>query len=88
MLELIILGYHSAQRYAIRQTIAAAQRDIKNEYPDLRISIKELKDWAHIERYTPVLSAPCLVVNEKLVCVGRFPSRQEVLLWMRNAIEE
>jgi Thioredoxin domain len=88
MLELIILGYHSAQRYAIRQTIVAAQRDIKNEYPDLKISIKELKDWAHIERYTPVLSAPSLVVNEKLVCVGRFPSRQEVLLWIRNAIVE
>jgi hypothetical protein len=88
MHELIILGYHSAQRYAIRQTIAAAQRDIKNEYPDLKISIKELKDWAHIERYTPVLSAPSLVVNEKLVCVGRFPSRQEVLLWIRNAIVE
>jgi hypothetical protein len=88
MLELIILGYHSAQRYSIRQTIVAAQRDIKNEYPDLKISIKELKDWAHIELYTPVLSAPSLVVNEKLVCVGRCPSRQEVLNWIRNAIQD
>lgn len=87
-IELKILSYHSAQRYAVRQTVVAAQRDIKNIYPDLKIEIMELKDWVNIEKYTTVLSAPSLVVNEKLVCVGRFPPRQEVLGWLRSAIEE
>jgi hypothetical protein len=85
MIELKILSYHSAQRYAVRQTVVAAQRMISIEHPDVKISITELKDWVHIEQYTPVLSAPSLVVNEKLVCVGRVPSRDEVLGWMRNA---
>jgi len=88
MIDLKILSYHSAQRYAVRQTVVAAQRDLQNKYPGLKIVITELKDWVHIEQYTPVLSAPSLVVNEKLVCVGRFPSRQEVLGWIRSAIEE
>jgi hypothetical protein len=87
MIELKILSYHSAQRFAVRQTVAAAQRMISIEHPDVKISITELKDWVNIEQYTPVLSAPSLVVNEKLVCVGRVPSRDEVLGWMRNAFD-
>ncbi len=88
MIDLKILSYHSAQRYAVRQTVVAAQRILQNEYPGLKIVITELKDWVHIEQYTPVLSAPSLVVNEKLVCVGRFPSKQEILDWMKKAIGE
>jgi hypothetical protein len=87
MIDLKILSYHSAQRYAVRQTVIAAQRTLRNEHPDLEISITELKDWARIEQYTPVLSAPSLVVNEKLVCVGRVPSRNEVLVWLRSALD-
>jgi hypothetical protein len=88
MIDVKILGYHSAQRYAVRQTVVAAQRDLKTEYPDQQFMISELKDWTHIEQYTYVLSAPSLVNNEELVCVGRFPSKQEVCGWMRSSIEE
>jgi len=88
MMVVKILGYHSAQRYAVRQTLQAVQRILQSEYPDLKLVIKEVKDWEHIEQYTPVLSAPSLVVNEKLVCVGRFPSKQEMSGWLRSAIEE
>jgi hypothetical protein len=88
MIDIKILGYHTAQRYAVRQTIVAAKRDLQNEYPELKIMITELIDWVHIEQYTLILSAPSLVVNEKLVCVGRFPSRQEILGWVRIAVEE
>lgn len=87
MIEVKILGYHPAQRYAVRQTIVSAQRILYAECPELKISITELKGWAQIEQYTPVLSAPSLVVNEKLVCVGRIPSKQEVLSWLSCALE-
>ena len=88
MIALKILGYHSAQRYAVRQTVVVAQRILQHEYPELTIVITELKGWVDIEKYTPVLSAPSPVINEKLECVDRFPSRQEVLGWLRSAIEE
>jgi len=88
MIDVKILSYHSSQRYAVRQTVVAAKRVICNDHPELEIIISELKDWIHIEQYTPVLAAPSLVVNEKLVCVGRVPTRQEVIGWLSSAIQE
>jgi hypothetical protein len=82
----MILSCRSAQRYAVRQRVVAAKRDLQNEYPELEIAILELKDWINIEPYTLMLSAPSLVVNERLVCEGGFPTRQEVLDWMRSAL--
>jgi hypothetical protein len=87
VIDVKILSYHSAQRYAVRQTVVSAQRLLINDHPDLKIVITELKDWIHIEEYTTILSAPSLVVNEKLVCVGRVPSREEVLGWLSSAVD-
>jgi hypothetical protein len=87
MIDIKILGYHSAQRYAVRQTVITAQRFVSKEYPDQVVMISELKDWIHIEQYTYVLSAPSLVENGQMVCVGRFPSKDEVLGWYKSAIE-
>ncbi len=87
MIELKILGYHSAQRYAVKQTVISAQRILRSEHPDLELMVTELKDWQMIEQYTSVLSAPSMVVNEKLVCVGRFPRRDEVVDWLRAALD-
>jgi hypothetical protein len=61
---------------------------LQKDYPGLKLSITELKDWFTIEAYTPVLSAASLVVNEKLVCVGRVPAKHEVLGWLKVALEE
>lgn len=88
MIDVKILSYHSAQRYAVRQTLVAAQRLLSNDHPQVKVTITELKDWVHIEQYTPVLAAPSLVVNEKLVCVGRFPTKQEILGWLQREVEE
>jgi hypothetical protein len=88
MIDIKILSCRSAQRYAIKQTVIAAKRDLLLEDPEAKIMITELKDWAQIEQYTLILTAPSLVVNETLVCVGRFPSRQEVLGWLKSAVEK
>jgi hypothetical protein len=66
----------------------AAQNMLKKTYPDLKIEITEVKELSEIEKYTAVVILPSLVVNEKLVCVGRFPSRDEVLGWLRSALTE
>jgi hypothetical protein len=88
MIEVKILSCRSAQRYAMRQRVVAAKRDLSENRPELNITLTELRDWANIERYTGILAAPSLVVNEALVCVGRIPTRQEVLDWLKSAIEE
>ena len=35
-----------------------------------------------------VLVSPTLVVNEKVVCSGRYPTREEVLAWLQEALED
>jgi ACR3 family arsenite transporter len=41
MIDIKILSYHSAQRYAVRQTVIAAFKTMQEEQPGLEIRIKE-----------------------------------------------
>lgn len=41
-----------------------------------------------MEKYTAVVILPSLVVNEKLVCVGRFPKKNEIAGWLQQAVED
>jgi hypothetical protein len=84
MIQIKILSYKSPQRYAVRRTLMAAQNELQKTYPELKITIDEVRELAEMEKYTSVVIYPSLVVNEKLVCVGRFPTRQDVLGWLRN----
>ena len=88
MINIKILSYKSPQRYAVRQTLMAAQRTLQKTWPELEIGITEIKTIPEMEKYTPVLILPSLVVNEKLVCVGRFPKKDEVINWLQEAFEE
>ncbi len=88
MIEIKILSCRASQRYALLQRVVAAKRDILSECPGIEFQITELREWSTIEPFTLILSAPSLVVNDRLVCEGRFPSREEVLGWVRGAVEE
>ena len=81
-----ILGTKSPQRYAVRRTVVAAQAALRVEYPDLLVEISEVRDLAEIEKITPVFIYPSLVVNGRLVCVGRFPRKSEILIWLQQAL--
>ena len=85
MIHVKILSYKNPQRYAVKQTLFAAHRAMLGASPDLKINVIEIKTVAEIEQYTPVLIMPSLVVNEKLVCVGRFPKKDEVIGWLQEA---
>ena len=88
MINVKILSYKSPQRYAVKRTLIAAQNDLEKTYPHLEIAVTEVTTVPEMEQYTPVLILPSLVVNEKLVCVGRFPKKDEVIRWLQDAIEE
>lgn len=86
-LEIKILAYKSPQRYAVRRAVIAAQQDVRAHHPSLQVKVSEVKQRAEIETYTPVVIYPSLVVNERLVCVGRFPRKEEIVCWLRQAFE-
>lgn len=87
MITIKILSYKSPQRYAVKQTLIAAQNDIRRTNPDIEVTLEEIKTLEEMEKYTPVVVLPSLVVNERLVCIGRFPKKAEVIGWLQQAEE-
>jgi small redox-active disulfide protein 2 len=51
----------------------------------LEAEFVKITDWPEIKKY-PILSAPGLVINEKLVCGGRIPNEAEVTTWLTAAL--
>ena len=68
-----ILGHKRTQRYPLERAAIAAQQELPNA------------TFAEIQQYTPFFFMPSLMVNEKLVCIGRFPTKVEVLSCLREA---
>ena len=87
MINIKILSYKSPQRYAVKQTLLAARNALRKTHPNFDISITEVKDLVEMEEYTNVVIYPSLVINEKLVCIGRFPKKEEVIGWLQQAME-
>jgi hypothetical protein len=82
-----ILGLRSPARYALRRLVLSAQSELLAQSHGLVVEVSEIHDSSEIDKYASVLILPSLVINEKLVCSGRFPSRPEVLAWLREAIQ-
>ncbi len=88
MITIKILSLGSSERYAVRRTVMAVQNEILNADPRLQMTISEVDAADQIIRYASVLVLPTLVINDKVVCSGRFPSRDEIAGWIHKAAEE
>jgi hypothetical protein len=87
MIYIKILSYKKPQRYAVRSALTAAYHSLKKTHPDLEIDITEVKELSEIEKITLVVILPSLMVNEKLVCIGRFPKKDEIIGWLQEALQ-
>ena len=75
-----ILGYKRSLRYPIERSVIAAQRELS----DMTLVVEHVKTVEEIQKYTPGFALPSLAIDGKLVCVGRFPVKAEVLSWLRE----
>jgi hypothetical protein len=87
VLDIKILGLKHSNRFLIRRVVTAALDELRPEHPALA-TVTNVQDLDGILKYTPVLMTAGLVVNEKLVCVGRYPKKEEVIGWLRAAFEQ
>ena len=88
MLIVKILSLGAPERYAVRRMVTAATQDLLQQYPDLEISISDVSDSTEIGRFAFTLVMPTLVINGKVVCSGRFPTREEIGGWLREALNK
>lgn len=79
MLEVKILGPGCVRCKRLDQLArqAAAEAGIEANFT-------KVTDIAAIMAY-PIVSTPGLVINEKLVCAGRLPTKEEIIAWLREA---
>jgi hypothetical protein len=88
VINIKILGLRTSERYAVRRVVVAAQNELQQQYPDLSIQIREVDDSSEIGKYAAVLVLPTLVINEKVVGSGHFPTKEAVVAWLREAMNQ
>lgn len=81
-----ILGYKRSQRYSISRSMIQAQRAFEARHPEFQLAMQEVTTAQEMLQYTQVIAFPSLMIGEKLVCVGRFPSKEEILDWLEDEI--
>jgi hypothetical protein len=87
MLHIKILGPGCVNCYELEQTAAASLEELLEEDPDLEATLEHIENPVEFQKY-PILFTPGLVVNERLVCAGRVPSKDEVTGWLRSALNQ
>ena len=75
-----ILGTGCARCKQLEKTARAVVKEL-----GIEATIEEVKDIKKIMEY-PILTAPGLVVDEKLVCSGRVPTKAEVTTFITTAL--
>ena len=77
-----VLGPGCARCYQLEQTV----KDVVKEL-SIDADIEYVKDIKKIMEY-PILTTPGLVIDEKLVCSGRVPSKAEVSTFITTALDK
>ena len=87
MLNVQIIGYKNPQRYCVKRAVIAAHIELQETNRDLEINITEVRSLSEIQKITQAFMLPSLMINDKLVCVGRFPKKEEVNGWLQEALQ-
>jgi small redox-active disulfide protein 2 len=74
-----ILGTGCAKCMQLEKTAKEAVREL-----GVDAKVEEVKDITKILEY-PILTTPGLVIDEKVVCSGKIPSKDEVKKYIRDA---
>ena len=80
-MKIKILGPRCAKCHQLEQTTREVVKEL-----GIDAEIEDVKDMKKIIEY-PILTTPGLVIDEKLVCSGRVPSKAEVTTFITSAVD-
>ncbi|MFC2044928.1 thioredoxin family protein [Chloroflexota bacterium] len=81
-MKIKVLGPGCARCHQLEQTTREVIKEL-----GIDAEIEDVKDVKKIMEY-PILITPGLVINEKLVCSGRVPSKSEVTTFITKALAQ
>ena len=85
-LEIKILGPGCPNCHRVEENAVEALEKLSEENPSLEATVQHVTEFEEIMAYD-VLATPGLVVNEEVVCAGRIPKVNEVVEWLREALD-
>ena len=82
-MNIAILGSGCANCKKVEQIAKDAVAELALD----EVTFQHVTDWDEITKY-PILRTPGLVLNGKVVCSGRIPTKAEVMGWIQAAVQE
>jgi len=79
-MKIKVLGPGCARCHQLEQTTREVIKEL-----GIEAEIEDVKDVKKIMEY-PILTTPGLVIDEKLVCSGRVPTKAEVTTFITTAL--
>lgn len=80
-MHIVILGPGCPNCKKVEALIKAAVAELNLD----DVTIQKVTDMAEIMKY-PILRTPGLVINGKVVCSGRIPTKAEINEWLLSAV--
>ena len=89
MLNIKVLGPGCVKCEQVFQTVVTALEEMEAELGDdcPEATVQHITDYGEFLNYG-LMFTPGLVINEKLVCAGRIPSKAEVRQWLNSAVAD
>ena len=80
-MKIKVLGPGCARCRQLEETAKAVVKEL-----GIDAEVEEIKDIKKIVEY-PILTTPGLVIDERLVCSGRVPSKAELVTFITTALD-